>query len=74
LALLEEVPPTDVRADALRCYEIFQTLPESEQTELLEIARRDVSPIWHDRVGQPESPMSLGLWQLVADRYGERLK
>jgi hypothetical protein len=74
IALLEEEEPVDVRADALRCYELFQTLPESEQNELLEIARRDVSPIWHDRVGQPESPMSLGLWQLVTDRYPERLK
>jgi hypothetical protein len=62
-----------IRADALRCYELFQTLPESEQNELLKIARRDVSPIWHDRVGQPESPMSLGLWQLVAERYPEKL-
>jgi hypothetical protein len=74
MALLEDGPLNNVRADALRCYELFQTLPKTEQTELLEIARRDVSPIWHDRVGQPESPMSLGLWQLVADRYPERLK
>jgi hypothetical protein len=74
LALLEEEPPTGVRADALRCYELFLSLNESEQNELLEIARREVSPIWHDRVGQPESPMSLGLWQLVTERYSDRLK
>jgi hypothetical protein len=74
MALLEEEPQNNIQADALRCHELFQTLPESEQAELLELARREVSPIWHDRVGQPESPMSLGLWQLVAQRYGERLK
>jgi hypothetical protein len=68
----EEV--TGVRLDAIRCHAIFKTLDEAEQAELLNTAKKDVSPIWHDRVGQPESPMSLGLWQLVAKRYPERLK
>jgi len=64
----------DIRHDAMRCHAVFQSLPESEQTELLEIARLNVSPVWHDRVGVPESPMSLGLWELVAERYPERVE
>ena len=73
MALLEETP-VDLRTDAARCYTIFIALEEHEQKELLELARKEVSPVWHDRVGQPESPMSLGLWQLVAQRHPEKLK
>lgn len=65
--------PRDIRADAIRCHAIFKSLSESEQTELLEQAKRDVSPIWHDRLGAVDSPMSLGLWKLVAERYPKRL-
>ncbi len=66
--------PTGIRLDALRCHAIFTALDEAEQTELLTLAKKDVSPIWHDRIGLPESPMSLGLWQLVAQRHPEKLK
>ncbi len=65
---------TDVRTDALKCHAIFEALSEREKRELIEIAKKDVNPIWHDRLGQPESPMSLGLWELVAARYPEKLK
>jgi hypothetical protein len=65
---------SDVRADAIRCHAVFIGLDATEQSELLELAKKEVTPIWHDRVGQPDSPMSLGLWQLVAQRYPERLK
>ncbi len=72
---VEAVPEVeDIRYDAMRCHAVFQSLPEAEQTELLEIARLNVSPVWHDRVGMPESPMSLGLWELVAERYPERVE
>lgn len=54
---------------AQTAHAIFVTLPESEQAELLDQAKREVSPIWHDRVGQPNSPMSLGLWKLVTERH-----
>jgi hypothetical protein len=67
-------PESDIRADALRCHAVFIALPEAERNELLELAKADVSPIWHDRVGQVDSPMSLGLWLLVTARYPERLK
>jgi plasmid replication initiation protein len=69
-----EQPVNDIRTDAVKCHAIFVSLPESEQAELLTLARQAVSPIWHDRVGQPSSPMSLGLWQLVAERHSEKLK
>ena len=70
----ETTTPSDVRLDAIRCHAVFAALEESERNELLELAKKEVSPIWHDRLGLPESPMSLGLWQLVAQRYPERLK
>jgi plasmid replication initiation protein len=69
-----EVLPRDIRYDAMRCHSVFQALSETEREELLEIAKQSVSPIWHDRIGQPESPMSLGLWELVAQRYPERVQ
>jgi hypothetical protein len=73
-----EPPPLDnepdIRLDAMRCHAVFVTLPEEERNELMELAKEEVSPIWHDRIGLPESPMSLGLWQLVAERYADRLK
>ncbi|RYZ81319.1 MAG: hypothetical protein EOP04_24220, partial [Proteobacteria bacterium] len=71
---LDTEPEVDVRTDALRCHEVFKTLSDSEQAELLELAKEEVSPIWHDRIGQPESPMSLGLWKLVATRYPDKVK
>ncbi len=84
LSMMEETPtpvvidtpdqPTGIRLDAIRCHAIFVGLDEDERNELLELAKQEVSPIWHDRLGLPESPMSLGLWQLVAERYPERLK
>ena len=64
----------DIRLDALRCHAIFAALPENERAELIEQAKEDVSPIWHDRIGLPESPMSLGLWQLVMERYPDKGK
>jgi len=64
----------DIRTDAVRCHLVFQSLEEDERNELMELAKKDVSPVWHDRVGLPESPMSLGLWQLVALRYPEKVK
>lgn len=66
-------PDTGIRTDAQRAHTLFLTLPPAEQVELLELARANVSPIWHDRVGAPESPMSLGLWELVRERYPEIL-
>ncbi len=73
-SIAEKSSPPDVRLDAIRCHAVFIALDEDERNELLELAKQEVSPIWHDRLGLPESPMSLGLWQLVAERYPERLK
>jgi hypothetical protein len=70
----EKSSSPDVRLDAIRCHAVFVALKEDERNELLELAKQEVSPIWHDRLGLPESPMSLGLWQLVAKKYPERLK
>jgi hypothetical protein len=63
-----------VRADSIKCHGIFQSLSLQEQTELMVVAKAKINPIWHDRVGLPDSPMSLGLWQLVAEKYPEKLK
>ncbi len=73
-SIAEKSSSPDVRLDAIRCHAVFVTLDEEERNELLELAKQEVSPIWHDRLGLPESPMSLGLWQLVAQRYPERVK
>ncbi len=63
----------DVRADAMKCFEVFQTLSKDEQNELLKIARQGVVPAFWDRLESPESPMSLGLWKLVEEKYPERV-
>ncbi len=73
-SIAEKSSLPDVRLDAIRCHAVFIALDEGERNELLELAKQEVSPIWHDRLGLPESPMSLGLWQLVAQRYPEKLK
>jgi hypothetical protein len=75
-AILEETEEKNdnIRADAMKCYEIFQSLPTEEQSKLMTLAKAEINPIWHDRIGLPDSPMSLGLWQLVAQKYSGKLK
>lgn len=50
---------------ARRMHAVFLALPEPEQALLREQARRGVEPIFWDRLEAPDSPMSLGLWELV---------
>lgn len=56
---------------ARRMNAAFGALPEDEQSELRQQARQQVAPAFWDRLEAPESPMSLGLWQLVADKIGQ---
>lgn len=61
----------DVRADAVRCHQIFLSLSEAEKNQLRERARSGVAPIFWDRLESPDSPISLTLWELVAQTYPE---
>lgn len=50
---------------ARRMSERFAALPDAERERLRQKARKDVNPVFWDRLELPDSPMSLGLWQLV---------
>lgn len=50
---------------ARRMSERFTALPEVERERLRQVARADVTPVFWDRLESPDSPMSLGLWELV---------
>ncbi|MBW3635198.1 MAG: replication initiator protein A [Armatimonadetes bacterium] len=58
-------------------YDVFNALPEAEKERLRELARQDIEPAFWDRLERPDSPMALGLWEIVArefpDEYAEQL-
>ena len=47
-------------------HEAFTALSEAEKAALREAARAGVAPAFWDKIDSPDSPMSLGLWELVA--------
>jgi len=63
-----------VRASAARCHAVFVGLPPEEQQALRERARQGVAAIFWDRLETPDSPMSLGLWDLVAQEYADEVE
>lgn len=44
-------------------------MEESEREELRVLARENVPASFWDRLETPDSPMSLTLWDLVAERF-----
>lgn len=55
---------------AQRLSGVYALLPEEERLPLRDLAREGVEPIFWDRLESPDSPMSLGLWELVEERHG----
>ncbi len=50
---------------------VFDALPEPEKAKLREQARQGVEPAFWDRLENPASPISLGLWKLIKEKAPE---
>lgn len=69
-----EEETSEVRIEAARCHAVFIALPEAARQALRSAARENVAAIFWDRLENPESPISLTLWELVAKNHPELLQ
>jgi hypothetical protein len=56
----------------IEAHQVFSNLPAEEQERLRQLARKEIEPIFWDRLENPESPMALILWEIVAQEFPDQ--